>query len=148
MNTTKKKQVTLHKNLKGPRSPQPVPKPTSNKKKPQSKSRSRGKKNSPSKDKPLKQLFATNPRNNKSPLLSKQNNTSKKSSSSSKSKSLTKSKMKSSKGRRQNVYVREEGSPRFLENLNENSFKNGDKFKMELLGYIFRKRIVRDQHYN
>ena len=95
MNTTKKKQVTLHKNLKGPRSPQPVPKPISNKKKPQSKSISRGKKNSPSKDKPLKQLFATNPRNNKSPLLSKQNNTSKKSSSSSKSKSLTKTKVKS-----------------------------------------------------
>ena len=103
MITTKKKSLTMHKNLKGPRSPQIKPgnnvKVTS-----LSKSKSRGKKLSPSKEKPLKQLNSNQSRKNISPQKFKPNN-SKKSSS----KSLSKSKVKTSKNasRKKNIYVKD-----------------------------------------
>ena len=88
-------------------------------------------------------------RKNKSPTHFKANNSVKKSTS---SKSLTKSKVKSPKclpKKKKNIYVqREEENPRFLEGLDHNSVKNQDKFKLGLLGYIFRERMVRDQQYN
>jgi hypothetical protein len=71
--------------------------------------------------------------------------------STSKSKSMKKSKAETAERlhRRKNVYtgvVEKEGS--FLERLTEESFEHLQKFKFNLLGYIFKHRLVRDEQYN
>lgn len=51
-------------------------------------------------------------------------------------------------GKGKNIYTGKSKEENFLETINEKSFENVSTLKLNLLGYIFKKRLIKDDQYN